>query len=89
MRRAYVALVVAMVSWGVAVTITDAALATLSAADVLIAEVTAGTAVVGALVLGRASYRWAKNIKPAAYVLPTASWSTASVLGESFDAADK
>jgi drug/metabolite transporter (DMT)-like permease len=50
-RRAHVALVLAMVSWGVSVTVSDAALAVLTPADVLFAEIASGTLAVGLVVL--------------------------------------
>ncbi len=69
MRRAHVALVLAMVSWGVSVTVSDAALATLSPADVLFAEIGSGTVVVGLVVL--------LTRRP----LSAAPWRGATVLG--------
>lgn len=69
MRRAQVALVLAMVSWGVSVTVSDSALSVLTPADVLFAEIAAGTLVVGlaVLVTGRR--------------LSAAPWHGATVLG--------
>ncbi len=51
MRRAYVALVLSLVSWGVSVTVADTALDVLSAADLLMAEIALGTAFVGLTLL--------------------------------------
>lgn len=51
MRRAYVALVLSLVSWGVSVTVADAALDVLSAADLLVAEIAIGTLFVGLALL--------------------------------------
>jgi drug/metabolite transporter (DMT)-like permease len=69
MRRAYVALVLAMVSWGVSVTVSDAALAALTPADVLFAEIASGTLLVGIVLL--------VTKRP----MSTAPWRGATVLG--------
>lgn len=77
MTRAYLALLGAMASWGLSVTLSDKALATLTPADVLLAEVVAGTAAVALVV-------WIRRLRrgPRPLIGPTAgTWRGALLLG--------
>ncbi len=79
MRRPYVVFTVAMLSWGLSVSLADAALDYLSAADLLLLEILIGTLMVGVVLLGR-SLGWRLGLlhlaRPA-----RAPWRTASLLG--------
>ncbi len=78
MWRPYVALALAMASWGLSITIADLALESLSSADLLLAEIGLGTAIIG-LILGWRSRR-RTNPRPSSS-LPPASWRAACLLG--------
>ena len=84
MNRATLALLLAMLAWGTSVTVADAALANLSAADLLLLETLSGTAavVLACRLTGRRSVGPGARPSPSARsspVWPTSSPTSASL----------